>query len=446
MPETKITVIGGGLAGCEAAWQIARRGWPVVICEMRYTGQDGPPPLGTPAHRTGLLAELVCSNSLKSVEEDNAHGLLKAELELLDSLVLRCAREAAVPAGKALAVDRMEFARRVTERISTLPNIRLEAREATELPGGPVVVSSGPLTSTHLADCLSKFAGEDNLFFYDAIAPVVSSESLDYSRMFKASRYSDEDGHYWNCPLDKEKYLDFVKQLVGAERHLPHGFERGHFYEGCLPVEVMAERNHNSLRFGMMKPVGLVDPHRGRRPYAVAQLRQENSVGTMYNLVGFQTQLTQSEQRRVFRMIPGLEGGEFYRYGSIHRNTYLKSPSLIESTLQCKSDSRVFFAGQLTGVEGYIESAATGILAGINISQLLSGRQLTVPPPVTMIGSLVRYISHPSNAKNFQPMNANFGLMPPLDEVRRAKRERYQAYAERALKAMGEFAEDISRQ
>lgn len=444
MPETEVTVIGGGLAGCEAAWQIARRGWPVVICEMRYTGQDAPPPLGTPAHRTGLLAELVCSNSLKSVEETNAHGLLKAELDLLDSLILRCAREAAVPAGKALAVDRMEFARRVTEQISTLPNVRLEAREATVLPDGPVVVASGPLTSGPLAGCLSKLAGEENLFFYDAIAPVVAAESLDYSRMFKASRYSDDDGQYWNCPFDKEQYLDFVKQLVGAERHLPHDFERGRFYEGCLPVEVMAERNPNSLRFGMMKPVGLVDPHRGRRPYAVVQLRQENSAGTMYNLVGFQTQLAQPEQRRVFRMIPGLAGAEFYRYGSIHRNTYLKSPNLIEPTLQSKSDRRVFFAGQLTGVEGYVESAATGILAGINVSRLLSGKQLVVPPLVTMIGSLVRYITNPDNAENFQPMNANFGLLPQLGEFRRAKRERYRGYAERALKAMDGFVDEAS--
>jgi methylenetetrahydrofolate--tRNA-(uracil-5-)-methyltransferase len=440
MPGKAVTIIGGGLAGCEAAWQIARRGWPVTLCEMRCGGHQS-----TPAHRTDLLAEMVCSNSLKSVESSNAHGLLKAEMELLDSLIMRCARETAVPAGKALAVDRLEFSRLVTGQILSRPEIRVQPGEVKTLPDGPAVVSSGPLTSPDLAAHLAGMTGAENLFFYDAIAPVVSADSLDYGQMFRADRYSQQPGQYWNCPLEKEQYLEFVRQLTGAERHLPHDFEAGHFYEGCLPVEVMAQRNVNSLRFGMMKPVGLIDPRRGRRPYAVLQLRQENSAGTMYNLVGFQTQLTRAEQGRVFRMLPGMGRAEFYRYGSIHRNTYLRSPGLIKPSLQSRSDGRIFFAGQLTGVEGYVESAVTGLLAGINISRFLAGREPVIPPETTMAGALVRYISHPENDRDFQPMNANFGLLPPLEEGYRAKKDRYQAYAARALRAMDEFAGSIIR-
>lgn len=440
-----ISIIGGGLAGCEAAYQVAKRGLKVNLYEMRYTGNDGPSVASTPAHGTGLLAELVCSNSLKSVEISNAHGLLKAELEMLDSLVLRCARETAVPAGKALAVDGIEFAEMITAQISSNKNIQVIGREATELPEGPAIVASGPLTSERLSKALAQLAGGENLFFYDAIAPVVSAESLDHSKMFQASRYSDDPGHYWNCPLSKAQYLEFVKQLVQAERHLPHDFEKGHFYEGCLPVEVMAERNVNSLRFGMMKPVGLTDPAENRRPYAVLQLRQENRDGTMFNLVGFQTQLTQTEQRRVFRMIPALEKAEFYRYGSIHRNTYLRSPELLSQTMQSKSNARIYFAGQITGVEGYVESAAMGLLAGINAFRFCQGDELVSAPDNTMTGSLARYVSDMENAKDFQPMNANFGLLPPLNEPHRSKKGRYAAYAERSLRAMNEFVGIINR-
>ena len=440
-----ISIIGGGLAGCEAAYQAAKRGLSVNLYEMRYTGDAKTPELRTPAHNTGLLSELVCSNSLKSVEKTNAHGLLKAELEMMDSLILRCAKETAVPAGKALAVDRMEFAGLVTAKIAADKNIKIIGREMTELPEGPVIVASGPLTSEKLSNKLAQFAGGDNLFFYDAIAPVVSAESLDRNKMFLASRYSDEPGQYWNCPLSKVQYLEFVEQLVKAERHLPHDFEKGHFYEGCLPVEVMAERNVNSLRFGMMKPVGLFDPTENRRPYAVLQLRQENKEGTMFNLVGFQTQLTQDEQRRIFRMIPALEQAEFYRYGSIHRNTYVRSPGLIKLTMQSKSNDKIFFAGQITGVEGYVESAAMGLLAGINAFRFCTGRELVSVPEQTMIGSLAEYVSTEDNKKNFQPMNANFGLLPPLDNPPRSKKERYAAYTERSLKAMEEFIGIMNR-
>jgi methylenetetrahydrofolate--tRNA-(uracil-5-)-methyltransferase len=443
--DSRITIIGGGLAGCEAAYQAAKRGLAVNLYEMRYTGNDQPSELHTPAHETGLLSELVCSNSLKSVERTNSHGLLKADLEMMDSLVLRCARETAVPAGKALAVDRLEFAKLITARIAADKNIKIIGREMTELPDGPLIVASGPLTSEKLAKALAQFAGIDNLFFYDAIAPVISAESLDHNKMFLASRYSDEPGQYWNCPLSKAQYLEFVEQLVKAERHLPHDFEKGHFYEGCLPVEVMAERNVNSLRFGMMKPVGLFDPAENRRPYAVLQLRQENRDATMLNLVGFQTQLTQAEQRRIFRMIPALAKAEFYRYGSIHRNTYLRSPGLIEPTMRSRSNANIFFAGQITGVEGYVESVATGLLAGINIHRYSTGKELVSAPEHTMAGSLARYVSDVCNAKGFQPMNANFGLLPPLVDPPRSKKERYAAYAERSLKAMEEFIGIVNR-
>ncbi|HAD81883.1 MAG: methylenetetrahydrofolate--tRNA-(uracil(54)-C(5))-methyltransferase (FADH(2)-oxidizing) TrmFO [Candidatus Edwardsbacteria bacterium RIFOXYD12_FULL_50_11] len=441
----RITIIGGGLAGCEAAYQAVKRGLAVDLYEMRFAGPGARSEFRTPAHETGLLAELVCSNSLKSVERTNAHGLLKAELEMMDSLILRCARETAVPAGKALAVDRMEFARRVTDRIASDKNIKVIGREVTELPDGPLIVASGPLTSDEFAQSLARFAGGENLFFYDAIAPVVSAESLDHKKMFRASRYSDEPGQYWNCPLSKTQYLEFVEQLVRAERHLPHDFEKGHFYEGCLPVEVMAERNVNSLRFGMMKPVGLIDPAENRRPYAVLQLRQENRGGTTLNLVGFQTQLTQPEQRRIFRMIPALERAEFYRYGSIHRNTYLRSPGLIQSTMQSRSNDKIFFAGQITGVEGYVESAAMGLLAGINAGRYSAGKELVSAPEHTVTGSLARYVSDAEKGKDFQPMNANFGLLPPLDDPPRAKKERYVAYAERSLKVMEEFVGIVNR-
>lgn len=426
-------IIGGGLAGCEAAWQLIKRGVRVTLYEMRYTGKDEIAPRTTPAHQTGLLAELVCSNSLKSVETANAHGLLKAELERLDSLVVKAAKLCAVPAGKALAVDRTGFARLMTEQIVALPGVTIRSEEMTGIPEGPSIIASGPLTSDALADSIRSFAGRDSLFFYDAIAPIVAADSLDYTKMFKGSRYSD-DGDYWNCPLTKDQYRSFVEELVTARRHQPHDFEAGRWYEGCLPVEVMAERSRDSLRYGMMKPIGLFNPHEGRRPYAVLQLRQENAAGTMFNLVGFQTQLAQGEQRRVFSMIPGLEQAEYLRYGSMHRNTYLNAPGLLSPAMQSNSRPGLFFAGQLTGVEGYVESAAMGLIAGINMALWLDGKGTKSPPETTMTGQLCRYVgAAKETVKSFQPMNANFGLLPVLDAPPRDKKERNAAYAARSL-------------
>ncbi|MDI6740506.1 MAG: methylenetetrahydrofolate--tRNA-(uracil(54)-C(5))-methyltransferase (FADH(2)-oxidizing) TrmFO [Candidatus Edwardsbacteria bacterium] len=433
-------VIGGGLAGCEAAYQLAKRGVRVTLYEMRYTGRDKLPPKTTPAHQSGLLAELVCSNSLKSTELSNAHGLLKAELELLNSLIVKTAKLSAVPAGKALAVDRIRFAQLVTERIAQHEAVTIRPEEAKEIPETPAVIASGPLTSETLADRIARFAGKDNLFFYDAIAPIVSADSLDYGKMFKGSRYSD-DGQYWNCPLTKDRYRSFVSELAAAQRHRPHDFEAGHFYEGCLPVEVMAERSRDSLRFGMMKPIGLFNPHEGRRPYAALQLRQENASGTMFNLVGFQTQLARNEQKRVFSMIPGLERAEYLRFGSMHRNTYLNAPGLLLPTMQSTSRPDLFFAGQLTGVEGYVESAASGLIAGINLARALAGKETKSPPETTMTGQLCRYVAV-SGSKSYQPMNANLGLLPPLDTPIREKPQRNQALSKRSLGDLAAWIED----
>jgi methylenetetrahydrofolate--tRNA-(uracil-5-)-methyltransferase len=445
MPESKdIIVIGGGLAGCEAAHQLAQRGHRVKLYEMRYSGRPEKPGICTPAHQTGLLAELVCSNSLKSEETSNAHGLLKAELKMLDSLILRCAEDCRVPAGKALAVDRERFAKAVTEAVSKNENIEVIPEESPEIPAGPTIVASGPLTSDRLAAKISELTGTGSLFFYDAIAPIVSADSLDRGKMFKASRYSDEEGEYWNAPLTKQQYQDFVGELARAQKHEMHGFEAGHFYEGCLPVEELARRDTNALRFGMMKPVGLYNPHEGRRPYAVLQLRQENSAGTMFNLVGFQTQLRTGEQRRVFGMIPGLEKAEFLRYGSMHRNTFLHGPSLLNPGMQSRSRNGLFFAGQLTGMEGYVESVASGLVAGINLHLHLKGREGAVPPETTMTGALCRYVSQGGKGKDFQPMNANFGLLPKLENDIQGKKDRYRAYASRALNDMKRFCDLLS--
>lgn len=438
-----ISIIGGGLAGCEAAYQAARRGRQVNLYEMRFTGRSEKSDNTTLSHQTGLLAELVCSNSLKSTEPGNAHGLLKAELALLDSLLLKFAHKVSVPAGKALAVDRGKFALMVTKGIGNDPRIKIIPEELCAIPEGPVIIASGPLTSDKLSRVLAGMLGEQGLFFFDAIAPIIEAGSLDHTRMFKASRYSNEEGQYWNAPLTKEQYLIFVNELVKAQRHQPHDFEAGHYYEGCLPVEAMAERNVNSLRFGMMKPVGLFNPHEGRRPYAVLQLRQENLEGTMFNLVGFQTQLKISEQQRVFRMIPGLEKAQFLRYGSMHRNTYLNGRKHIHSTMQSKVREDLFFAGQITGVEGYVESIAIGLLAGINVCRHLDGQPLLVPPPLTMLGALCKYVSEGGTGKNFQPMNANFGLLPLLENSVHSKKLRYEAYSQRALESMGKFVESL---
>ncbi len=410
-------VVGGGLAGSEAAWVLAERGVWVTLYEMR-------PVVTTPAHHTGRLAELVCSNSFKSLEKENAHGLLKAELRLLGSLLLGCAEEARVPGGAALAVDRDVFSQGVDGRIRGHPNIRVVHEEVVELPA-PGIVATGPLTSERLAAAIAARLGAGALAFYDAIAPIVSVESLDSSELFAASRYGKGDGDdYLNAPMTKEQYETFLDALIAADQHHGHEFDQVPYFEGCLPVEEMARRGRETLRFGPMKPVGLRDPRTGREAYAVVQFRREDKAGQMWNLVGFQTRLRIPEQQRVFKLIPGMAGAEFLRYGSIHRNSYLNSPACLGPGLVAKgSEERpTFFAGQLTGVEGYTESLGTGLVAGINLHRALTGQPPAMPPPTTMLGGLYRYLKD-APPQHFQPMNANFGLLDPLPEgVRKADR------------------------
>lgn len=399
------TVVGGGLAGSEAAWALAERGVQVTLCEMR-------PAVKTPAHQSDRLAELVCSNSFKSVDLTNAHGLLKAELRALGSLLLPCADLARVPGGTALAVDRELFSRAVHERISGHPGITVAREEVSELPS-PGVVATGPLTSERLAAAIGAKLGSSALAFYDAIAPVVADESLDHGRLYALSRYGKGGGDdYLNSPLDGPGYERFIDDLVAADQHAGHDFDAVPYFEGCLPVEEMARRGRETLRFGPMKPVGLPDPRSGREPHAVVQLRREDRAGQMWNLVGFQTRLRIPEQQRVFRSIPGLEAAEFLRFGSIHRNSYLNSPASLGPGLTAKDDDGLFFAGQLTGVEGYTESLGTGLLAGINLARRLEGRPISIPPPTTMLGALYRYLAE-ADPRHFQPMNANFGLLEP---------------------------------
>ncbi|HEX9755214.1 MAG TPA: methylenetetrahydrofolate--tRNA-(uracil(54)-C(5))-methyltransferase (FADH(2)-oxidizing) TrmFO [Gemmatimonadales bacterium] len=415
MTVTEAIVVGGGLAGSEAAWALANRGVQVTLYEMR-------PVRGTPAHQTGRLAELVCSNSFKSVEPTNAHGLLKSELRGLGSLLLTCADEARVPGGAALAVDRDIFSRLVEERVHGHPSISVVRDEVTELPE-PGIVATGPLTSDRLADAIAHRLGTTSLAFYDAIAPIVSDESLDHEVMYRLSRYGKGDGDdYLNAPLDGPGYGTFLDALVAADQYQAHGFDQVPYFEGCLPVEEMARRGRDTLRFGPMKPVGLPDPRTGREPHAVVQLRREDRAGQMWNLVGFQTRLRIPEQQRVFRMIPGLDGAEFLRYGSIHRNSYLNSPACLGPGLATRDGRGVFFAGQITGVEGYTESLGTGILAGINLARHLEGKAPVAPPPTTMLGALLRYLRE-ADPRHFQPMNANFGLLDPLPAVKKAERK-----------------------
>jgi methylenetetrahydrofolate--tRNA-(uracil-5-)-methyltransferase len=437
----KLTIIGGGLAGSEAAWQAAERGIQVTLFEMR-------PQKSTGAHLTGLLGELICSNSLGSNQPDRAGGVLKQELDRMNSLVLACAEANALPAGGALAVDREAFAGQITQKISSHPNITLIREECTEIPDGPVIIASGPLTSTALSRSIANLTGQDALFFFDAIAPIVSLESIDLSVAFRASRYEfDEDpeaGDYINCPFDEAQFDKFVYELAHAERIHLESFEgistqekqAGHklFFEGCLPIEVLADRNPQCLAFGPMRPVGLRDPHTGHRPHSVLQLRQDNLANTLYNLVGFQTNLTFPEQKRVFQLIPGLEHAEFVRYGQMHRNTFIFSPALLDDTLQFKTRPDLFFAGQIVGVEGYMGNVATGLVAGINAANLLSGSPLLTFPQETMTGALLYYITHASPA-DFQPMKANFGILPKLSKIPRAKKERALLYAKRAMEA-----------
>ncbi len=436
---TEIVVVGGGLAGSEAAWQAAERGAHVRLYEMR-------PVTPTPAHKTDRLAELVCSNSLKSDSPEDCHGLLKQELTRYGSVVLAAARAHAVPAGKALAVDREAFAGEVTERLSRHPRIRIVREEVKAIPEErPVVIATGPLTSDRLATALRDrfmdyLAAQDHsaaisdlLYFYDAISPIVATESIDREIVFAASRYGKGGDDYLNCPLTQDGYRSFVQAIRAAEVTPIHPFEEARYFEGCLPIEVLATRGEDTLRFGPMKPVGLVDPRTSRQPYAVVQLRMENREGTMYNMVGFQTRMRWGEQRRVLRTIPGLRDAEFLRYGSIHRNTFITAPALLQETMQFRGNPGIFIAGQLTGVEGYLESAGTGLVAGVNAVRFLRGESPAILPQTSALGSLIHHICH-ADPRTFQPMNVNFGLLPPLDESVRAKRERRQALVARALR------------
>ncbi|GAB4553627.1 MAG: FADH(2)-oxidizing methylenetetrahydrofolate--tRNA-(uracil(54)-C(5))-methyltra nsferase TrmFO [Anaerolineae bacterium] len=425
-----LTVIGGGLAGTEAAYQAAERGLRVALYEMR-------PHKRTPAHQTDHLAELVCSNSLGSALPDRAPGLLKNELRRLNSLILHAANRAAVPAGGALAVDRVVFAQEITHTIESHPNIRLIREEVTHIPDTPCIIASGPLTADALAREIATLIGNDSLYFYDAISPIVDASTIDMSIAFRASRYGrgeDDAGDYLNCPMNREEYEAFVDALLTAETYTLHDFEREDpkFFEMCLPVEQIAKRGRDSLAFGPMRPVGLRDPRTGRRPYAVVQLRQDNIAGTLYNIVGFQTNLKWGEQDRVFRMIPGLSNAEILRHGQMHRNTYINAPRLLNPTMQYRERATLFFAGQITGVEGYVGNAGTGLLAGINLTRHLKGEPLISLPQTTMLGALCWYVTH-AEAGSFEPMKANYGILPPLDNPPRGKRERAAAYSARAL-------------
>lgn len=423
-----VTVVGGGLAGCEAAWQLAERGHEVRLVEMR-------PVRDTPAHRTDGLAELVCTNSFKSEDPANAHGLLKAEMRALGSILLPSADAVRVPAGTALAVDRERFSARVTEAMQVHDRVRLERRELTGLPEGPAVIATGPLTSDALTAGIRALLGDEGLAFYDSIAPIVAGDSVDMDVAWLASRWEKGEGDdYLNCPMDRTEYEAFIEALLAADVYPGHDWENLPYFEGCLPIEVLAERGAETLRYGPMKPIGLPDPRTGREPHAVVQLRREDRRGQMWNLVGFQTRLRTGEQHRVFRMIRGLEEAEFLRTGSIHRNTYLNFPARLNAYGAHPDRRDLIFAGQLTGVEGYTESAASGILAGINLHRIASGLEPVVPPPTTMIGGLYRHLRE-ADPGAFQPMNSNFGLVDPLRARIRRKRERRERTAERALAA-----------
>lgn len=440
----ELVIIGGGLAGSEAAWQAAQRGIRVKLYEMRPTLQTG-------AHVSGDLAELVCSNSLGSNLPDRASGVLKSELRQMGSLLLEVAEQTSLPAGAALAVDRESFAHHVTTRISAHPNIEIIRAEATELPAAPAIIASGPLTSLRLSQAIARLNGEEHLYFFDAIAPIVEASSIDMSIAYRASRWEegDEDGDYINCPFhEKSDYLAFVEALRTAERiqlkefelALESGVRAGadQFFEGCLPVEIIAGRGDKALAYGPMRPVGLPDPRVPRPPYAVVQLRQDNLAGNLYNMVGFQTNLTFPEQRRVLRMIPGLQNAEFARYGQMHRNTFIAAPKLLRPTMQAIHRDDLFFAGQITGVEGYLGNIATGLLAGWNAARLLNNQTPLSLPRETMLGALCWYITH-AEMKHFQPMKANFGILPPLEVEVRGKRERGAAHAARAAQKVSAF-------
>lgn len=429
--EQVVNVIGAGLAGSEAAYQIAKRGVKVKLYEMRPVKQ-------TPAHHTDKFAELVCSNSLRANTLTNAVGVIKEEMRRLDSVIIRAADECSVPAGGALAVDRHEFAAKVTEYVKSHPNVTVINEELTEIPEGPTVIATGPLTSKALSEQLKELTGEEYFYFYDAAAPIIEKDSIDMNKVYLKSRYDKGEAAYLNCPMTEEEFDRFYEALITAEVVPLKEFEKEIFFEGCMPVEVMAKRGKQTLLFGPMKPVGLEDPHTGKTPHAVVQLRQDDAAGTLYNIVGFQTHLKWGPQKEVLQLIPGLENAEIVRYGVMHRNTFINSPKLLRPTYQYKGRDDLFFAGQMTGVEGYVESAASGLLAGINAARLVRGEELVTLPPVTAMGSMVHYITS-TNAKTFQPMNANFGLFAPLEVKVKKKLERYEAYAARALETIQNF-------
>lgn len=426
----KAKVIGAGLAGCEAAWQLANAGIEVELYEMK-------PEKYTPAHHYSGFAELVCSNSLKAARIESAAGLLKAEMELLGSLTVPCAKANSVEAGGALAVDRKAFSDAVTEKIRSHSLIKVIEKELTEIPDGNVIIATGPLTSDGLAESIKKICG-NSLSFFDAAAPIVTSESLDRNLVFFASRYDRGDADYINCPMNKEEYTEFYNALITAESAELKDVDKEYFrvYEGCMPIEVLAKRGEDTMRFGPLKPVGLTDPRTGKRPYAVVQLRKENKDGTLYNLVGFQTNLKFSEQKRVFSKITGLQNAEFVRYGVMHRNTFINSPRLLNSHFEMRERENTYFAGQMTGVEGYMESAASGIIAGLSLARKLNGQEQIILPVNTMTGALSAYISDSYNESNFQPMGANMGILPDLDVRIKDKKEKYKAYADRAINAL----------
>ncbi len=433
---SSVTVLGAGLAGSEAAWQLAQKGIKVRLYEMR-------PGKMTPAHKTADFAELVCSNSLRADRLENAVGLLKEELRRLDSLIMKCADNNRVPAGGALAVDRTDFAREVTAAITAHPLIEVIRQEVQAVPvEGITVLATGPLTSPSLAESLRYVTGEEFLYFYDAAAPIVDGETIDYEKVFWASRYDKGDDDYLNCPLNKEEYERFYEALISAEIHPLREFEKEIYFEGCMPIEVMAGRGPQTLLFGPLKPVGITDPRTNSRPYAVVQLRRDNAVGSLFNMVGFQTHLKWGEQQRVFRLIPGLEKAEFVRFGTMHRNTYINSPRLLRPTTQLQKDPRLLIAGQISGVEGYVESTASGLIAGLNAARLAQGESPLVPPRETAIGSLLNYITA-TDPDNFQPMNITYGLLPPWPERIRNKKEKNMRLAERALSELAKWQKTL---
>jgi methylenetetrahydrofolate--tRNA-(uracil-5-)-methyltransferase len=432
-PEKHIIVVGGGLAGCEAAWQLLIRGRSVVIYEMK-------PEAFSPAHKSPHLAELVCSNSLRSNMQGDAAGLLKAEMRLMNSLIIGAADRTAVPAGKALAVDRARFSMYVEEKLLSQERLTIIRKELQDIPNDHlVIIATGPLTSHAMAKSIAELTGSDYLYFYDAISPIIDGDSIDHTKVFRASRYDEGEGDYLNCPMERAEYEQFWQALMEGDKVPLKPFEELKFFSGCLPIEVLALSGKHTLAYGPMKPVGLLDPKTGKQPYAAVQLRQEDEGGRLFNMVGFQTKLTWPEQRRILRTIPGLENAEFARYGSIHRNTFINSPALLRGSLQLRTKDNIFFAGQITGAEGYIESSAIGLVAGLSVESYLCGRVMTPLPATTAIGAMLHYITH-ADQKNFQPMNINFGIFPPLAE-KAPKKERGRHYAERSLQALGDWKE-----